>query len=369
MDPLTVAVDVGPLHGHRTGVGQAVAHLLSALESRDDVVTLPYLVSFRARPEPPQRRLPMPGALAARVWARTDRPRVDRWVRPAQVLHGTNYVAPPSRLPTLVSVYDCWFLAHPDEASPAVRRASSILRRAVARGAHVHVSSRATADAARELLGTDRVHVVHLGPIDPPSAVPRPVAGLTGVPFIVAVATLERRKNLPALVRAFGRLAGDDPHLRLVLAGAPGDDSDAVAAATAALPGGHAERVRLVGAVDDGTKSWLVQHAVVLAYPSLDEGFGFPILEAQATGTPVVARDVGSVSEIGGDGVHLVCGPSDDDLATALRAVLADASQRDRLVAAGRENVARFSWHDTAAGIVQLYRHLVEDAGTEGRTG
>jgi glycosyltransferase involved in cell wall biosynthesis len=364
MDSLTVAFDVGPLHGHRTGVGHAVAHLLSALTSRDDVVTLPYLISLRARPRPPQRRLPIPAALATRMWARFDIPRADRWLHPARALHGTNYVTPPSRLPTLVSVYDCWFLAHPDDATPAVRRASSILRRAVARGAHVHVSSRATAAAAGELLGTDRVHIVHLGPVEPPDVERRAVPDLVGTPFILALGTIERRKDLPSLVRAFGHLAGDDRELRLVLAGAPGDDSGRLRDAIATLPSVHAARVHVTGPVDDGTKAWLLDHAAVLAYPSLDEGFGFPILEAQAAGTPVVARDVGSIAEIGGTGVRLVAGTSDEDLAAGLRSTLTDSSLRELLVTAGRDNLARFSWQDTAAGIVRLYRTVVEGTGS-----
>ena len=361
MDPLTVAIDVGPLHGHRTGVGQAVAHLLSALESRDDVATMPFLTSFRARPARGERRLPLPAALAARMWARADVPRVDRWLGPAHVVHGTNYVAPPSRLPTVVSVYDCWSLAHPGDATPAVRRASSVLRRAVGRGAHVHVSSHATARVARELLETDRVHVVHLGPIDPPSAAPRPIAELAGRRFVLALGTLERRKNVPSLVRAFARLAGDDQQLRLVLAGAPGDDSGRVADAIAALPSGPAERVHRTGPVDDAAKAWLLRHAGVLAYPSLDEGFGFPILEAQAAGTPVVAPDVGSIAEVGGAGIDLVSSASDADLAAGLGDVLNGPATRDRLVAAGHANLARFSWEDTAAGIVALYRQIVEE--------
>ncbi len=80
-------------------------------------------------------------------------------------MHGTNYVAPPSRLPTVVSVYDLWFLTNGSESTAAVNRAGAVLRRAVKRGAFVHASSQATAEVARDLLGTDRVEVVHLGPL------------------------------------------------------------------------------------------------------------------------------------------------------------------------------------------------------------
>ena len=163
MDPITVAIDVGPLHGHRTGVGLAVDHLTTALRLRFDVALYPYVVSFRAAGNESEHKLPIPAGLATRLWAHGDRPRADRWLGGADVVHGTNYVAPPSRLPTVVSVYDLWFLANSDGSTAAVNRAGAVLRRAVKRGAFVHVSSQATADAARDLLGTDRVEVVHLG--------------------------------------------------------------------------------------------------------------------------------------------------------------------------------------------------------------
>src|SRR6476659_3216024 len=92
-----IALDVGPLHGHRTGVGVAVAELAAALAVHDGVAVRPYVLSFRSRPAPPTRRLPLPAALAHRLWSRTDGPRVDRWLGDVQVVHGTNYVVPPTR--------------------------------------------------------------------------------------------------------------------------------------------------------------------------------------------------------------------------------------------------------------------------------
>ena len=94
-----------------------------------------------------------------------------------------------------------------------------------------------------------------------------------------------------------------------MLAGADGDDSAAVEQAIDALDCRRPRsRVLRIGAVDDATKHWLLRQAAVLAYPSLDEGFGFPLLEAKLAATPVVASDVGAVAEIGGDGVLLVVG-------------------------------------------------------------
>jgi glycosyltransferase involved in cell wall biosynthesis len=356
MDPVRIALDVGPLHGHRTGIGAAVAALASALGANGDVDLHPYVLSFRSRPAPPSRRLPLPAALAHRLWSHADHPRVDRWLGDAEVVHGTNYVVPPSRLPSLVSVYDCWFLDHPGDAAPAVRRAGEVLRRRVRAGATVHASSKATAERVTDLLGTNRVEVVHLGPLDvvqPPAAAP---VGLDGRPFVLALGTVERRKNVPALVGAFA--AAGVEGARLVIAGAAGDDSPAVDAAVDALAPPARATITRLGQVDAATKAWLLHHARVLAYPSLDEGFGFPLLEAQSIGLPIVATRAGSIPEVAGDGAELVTVGDTDALAGALTLVLVDDDRRAALVTAGRANVARFSWSKTADELAGVYRRL-----------
>jgi glycosyltransferase involved in cell wall biosynthesis len=368
MDPVRLAFDVGPLHGHRTGVGAAVAELHAALADHPGVEVYPYLLSFRTRPQPPARRLPLPAALAHRAWARTDHPRVDRWLSPAQVIHGTNYVVPPSEHPRVVSVYDCWFLANPSLASPTVRRAGDVMRRSVRGGATVHVSSAATADAVGELLDATRVVVVPLAPLPMPAApAERPpgaswAASLEKQPYVLSLGTIERRKNLPALVAAFAAASTELGDATLVVAGAPGDDAAALDEAVATLPTPLRQRVHRPGPVDDDTKAWLLQHAAALAYPSLDEGFGFPILEAQTVGIPVVATSAGSIPEVAGAGAELVALGATDELAAALVRVVGDDARRDALVAAGRANLARFSWSATADALVALYRQLRDRA-------
>jgi glycosyltransferase involved in cell wall biosynthesis len=357
--PLPVAIDVGPLIGRRTGVGVVVDGLVGALGADGRVAMQPYVLSMRSRLEAGGRRLPLPAAAAHRIWSRASHPRVDRWLRPAAVVHGTNYVVPPSRLPRIVTVHDCWFLAHPALATPTVHRAGAVLRRAVAEGAWVHAVSDATAAAARELLGTDRVVTIHNGP-PPALAEPQPPAWadeIGGRPFVLAIGTIERRKNLATLIRAFAEI--DTPGARplLVIAGAGGDDMAAVESAITSVLSPARGAIRLAGPVDDPTKSWLLQHAAVLAYPSLDEGFGFPILEAQAAGAPVVATRAGAIPEVAGDGAALVA-PDVDALARALSEVLTDADTRERLVTAGRANLARFSWTGAADALVELYHRL-----------
>lgn len=361
---LRVAIDVGPTHGRRTGIGNAVAWTVDALADRDDLELRRYVTSARARLRSSEQRLPMPAAVALRLWAHRSAP-MDRWLGEPDLVHGTNYVVPPTRCPRVVSVYDCWFLEHPEDAEPDVLRAAAVLRRSVADGAHVVTSSDATTRRVRELLGTDRVRTVLLGP--PPTDGAEPVTDSpSGLPqldqFILALGTIERRKNLPTLVDAFGRLAREHAAVRLVIAGAAGNDVAAVDRAIARLSPEIAERVVRTGIVDNPTKRWLLTHARALAYPSLDEGFGFPVLEAQQLGTPVVASTAGSIPQIAGAAALLSPARDVEALAANLYWIVDNDEMHAKLVRRGRANVERFSWTSTAAQYHAMYEEIVADA-------
>ena len=358
-----VAIDVGPLVGPRTGVGAAVSHLMAAFEQLAAPPELhPYVLSYRAELPAGTTRLRYPAALAHRLWARVDHPDATRALGRPALVHGTNYVVPPARCPRLVSVYDCWFLRHPEDVHPDVARAAAVLRRSVARGAVVHVSSRASAAEVHELLSPARVEVVHLGaiPADPPPATPPAAVAerIGGRPFVLALGTVERRKNLHRLVDAFGRLHARRPELLLVIAGRDGNGTADVDTEILRLHARTAAAVVRLGQVDDGTKSWLLHHAAVLAYPSLDEGFGFPLLEAMSAGVPVVASTAGSIPEVAGDGALLVDPLDIDELAAAIERVLSDDRLRHELIGAGRARVAEFSWGATAERMAALYASL-----------
>jgi glycosyltransferase involved in cell wall biosynthesis len=371
MTALRVGFDTSPLYGPKTGIGFAVEAVRDALRASHDptseghasadVELVEYVLSLRARPAPPTRRMPIPAALAHRCWALGDHPRVDRWLGDVDVVHGTNYVVPPSRLPRVVSVYDCWFLRHPDSANPAVRLAGRVLRRAVAGGAVVHASSHATAEAVRELMPGAVVHTVHLAalPVPAPPAT-TPIAQLAGCPYVLAIGTLERRKNLPRLVEAFGHLAAQHRDVQLVLAGGDGDDRRAIDAAVDSL-GEHASRVMFTGRVTEDVRSWLLHHATVLAYPSLDEGFGFPLLDAMQAGVPVVASDAGSIPEVAGEAALLCAATDVDTLAANLLLAATSPSVRSDLIAAGTRQLHQFSWQRTAQEMIALYRTAIAE--------
>lgn len=359
---LTVACDTGPLHGPATGIARATGGLLDVL-AHQDIAVMPYVVSYRAQLKDGTRRLALPASLALRTWANLDRPRADRFVRGADLVHGTNYVVPPSSLPRVVSVYDCWALDHPDLVHSDVRLAMSVLKRSIATGAVVHASSQATAARLRTHFPSADIEVIRLGstPLpSPPSAPSVRLVELVGPrPFVLAMGTIEVRKNLPRLVRAFAEanIAG----ISLVIAGGDGNDRPALDSVLADVAPEIRSRVAVTGRVDDGDASWLVHNARVLAYPSLDEGFGFPILEAFSAGVPVVASNAGSIPEVAGNGALLVDSHDTDQLAAALTRAVEDESERDRLVSAGRRQVGTFTWANTAIKMVELYRRVVSD--------
>ncbi len=259
-------------------------------------------------------------------------------------------------------MYDCWFLEQPQSANDDVRRAGEILKRSVAHGAWVHTSSDASTRKAQSFLGTDRVRTVHLGPgeTSPPSKeTPLECRPFAHSKFVVAIGTTEHRKRHPLLVELLPLL---DAEVSLVIAGAHGDDIPQLTNAIEALPSAIRSRVHTLGPIDTQTKAWLLSNASAMASPSLDEGFGFPILEAQLAGLPLVASDVGSIGEVGGDGLILIDVDDAEGFAAALDSAINQSDERQQLIDRGHANVTRFSWQRCADEMVALYREVLESS-------
>jgi alpha-1,3-rhamnosyl/mannosyltransferase len=166
--------------------------------------------------------------------------------------------------------------------------------------------------------------------------------------------TAEPRKDFPGLVAAFDELAGSHPDLELRLAGPPGWGEADLAGAIARAA--HGDRVHRLGWVDD--IHGLLAGATVFVYPSRYEGFGFPPLEAMAAGVPVVATAVGSLPEVLGEAALLVAAGDPTALAGAMEQVLSDDAVRQRLVAAGRERVRRYTWPAAVDALLATYQDL-----------
>jgi glycosyltransferase involved in cell wall biosynthesis len=312
---------------------------------------------------PPERTaaLAWPGRLATRAWVQLRRPRLPaRLTAELDLVHATSAAIPPARgRPLVATIHDVAFRLFP-EAYPASgrdfhERATSI---AVAEAARVLVPSAATARDLADLYGLEpaRVTVTPLG-ADPPAAVdPAPARALLerlGVrgPFLLAVGTLEPRKNLARLVAAFAEAGAELPSHHLVVVGPAGWGD--------ALGGPTPPRVALAGRVSDEVLAGLYATADGLAYPSLHEGFGLPVLEAMARGLPVLTSDRSSLPEVAGDAALLVDPTDVPAIAKGLVELVADSGLRERLAAEGPRRAAAFTWRATAEATWSAYQEAL----------
>lgn len=364
--PLRVNVDGTSLLDHLTGVGRFAHELVEGLASDPDVDLGVFAVSWRGRDRLPTAvpagarvlRRPMPARVARELWKRGDHPTARLLAGPADVVHGPNFVVPPGGgAAEVVTVHDLTAVRYPEMCTADVLEWPGLLRRALRRGAWVHTVSAFVADEVRETFPEvgERVVTVPNGVRPPEVADPAAGRSLAGGPrYVLAVGTVEPRKDLPGLVAAFDQLAETDPEVRLVLAGADGLGAEALASAVGRAH--HRHRVVRLGAVTDAQRAALLRGATVVAYPSRYEGFGLVPLEAMAVGVPVVATSVGAIPEVVGDAAALVAPGDPSALAEALHAALTDDGGRAALVARGRERVGSFTWERSVAGIVALYR-------------
>jgi glycosyltransferase involved in cell wall biosynthesis len=367
---MRVAYDVTSLLDVRTGVGAFAGEVLTRLAATSDIEVVAYSVSWRGRGETIQdllpkgvtvTRRPMAAQPLRQLWRRMDWPPVEWWTGNVDLVHGPNFVVPPANDGTieLATVHDLTCVRFPELCTSDTLQYPDLIRRALRRGAHIHAVSQFVADEVVEVFAVDpdRVHVVPNG-FDPvregEAAAGR--ARVAAEQYILALGTVEPRKDLPLLVEAFDRIAQARDDVWLVVAGQDGWGAEDLTAAISRAH--HGDRVVRTGWVDDRARADLLAGARVFAYPSKYEGFGLAPLEAMAAGTPVVTTRVGALPEVVGDGARLVSSGDAEELGTALDSLLDDSDERVRLVDAGRARASRYSWDACAQGIVNLYRRL-----------
>jgi glycosyltransferase involved in cell wall biosynthesis len=366
---LRVALDGAPLLGDRTGIGRLTEEMLVALAGRGDIDVSTYVISRTGRRDigprvPPGVRVAgsvLPARYVYPLWERGWGPRIERWTGRVDVVHATNYRVPPARAAVVVSLHDLTFVQHPELVDEETRRfGTRLVELGIRRGATVHVISDFVGAEVRAHFGLPPERVVRVYPgvrVEHGSDATAGAALAGTNRYVLAVGTIEPRKNYPALVRAFDAVAATTPDLALVVAGRDGWDRPAFDAAVASAAA--RDRIRTLGYVNESQRADLLAGATVFAYPSLVEGFGFPPLEAMLAGVPVVAARQGTLEEVLGDAA-LLADPGDvDALAGALATAIGDDDVRGRLVTAGTARAGRYTWERTGAGLAELYGRLI----------
>jgi glycosyltransferase involved in cell wall biosynthesis len=287
-----------------------------------------------------------PGNASARWFA-------DGFVPGCDLFHGLNQRMPKSKPKHSVCTFHDLFVMTSDAYSSSEFRArfTDQATQAAERSDLIIAVSAFTAGQVEQLLGVERArirvipHGVHM---------PAPTQAKRE-PIILTVGALQTRKNTARLVAAFEAL--DAPSWRLVIAGPKGFGSDEILARIAGSP--KRELIDLPGFVSDAERARLYQTASVFAFPSLDEGFGIPVLEAMSHGVPVVASRTSSLPEVAGDAGVLVDPLDVAAIAGALQRLVDDAPARGRLAQAGVERARGFTWDAAVAQTWAVYEELL----------
>ncbi len=319
--------------------------------------------------EPPVEvaHLALPRTALYEAWHGLRCPPVQRATGPVDVIHATAHVLPPPSAPLVATVHDLHFLHRPDHFTRHGVRTFERFVALVRRDASIVVcpSHATAADCSAAGIDPGRIRVVPWG-IDVRQVAAGAVEAVRrryGLdrPYVLFVGTHEPRKNLPRLREAFGRLGRSD--VELVLVGPAGWAPRGGEGAAAGVPG----RVRGLGFVGAAERDALYAGAAVVAYPSLREGFGLPVLEALAQGAPVVTSAGTATAEVAGDAAVLVDPTDTAAIAAALASVLDDPALAGRLRLAGPMRAARFAWADTARATLAAYADAVAGARSAGR--
>lgn len=347
------------------GIGLYIAELIKAYEKQaSEDVEFVYLRGPKYFPRK-NKRTKVLNLFIELFWLHVLLPFRLVWER-IDLVHMPSNVAPLySPCPVVVTIHDANFCRFPETYDSGYRRyarfAFSISAR---RAARIVTVSSTSAEDVTTYFGAkpSKISVVYSGiSHDPDAALSR--WDDVEQPYVLFVGALEPHKNVVRLVEAFASFRATEQartqDYRLLIAGPMTRDTQRITSAIALhrLDG----VARLTGALPQAQRDWLYEHASVFAFPSLNEGFGFPPLEAMARGVPVVAAAAGALPEVLGDAA-LYCDPFDtNDIARALSKAACDGPLRTKLERAGRQRVGRFTWENTAAAMLEIYREVLDE--------
>jgi glycosyltransferase involved in cell wall biosynthesis len=369
---MRIGFDTSPLTARRSGIGNYAANLLREIvpllnegdrisglsvgRSAPDYEALGFTLD--------SRHVPIPARVMYRIWGMLNWPSVDGLLGDVDVYHATNFFLPPVRnARRIVSIPDASFAVVPELCSPKIVGPFSASVARFAREADVVLTiSEASKRDIVEQFGADgeKVRVTYPGPgvmlhqeqRDESQEKLEATFGIKG-PFALFVSTLEPRKNIPGLVKAFDRVAEDLPH-SLVLAGQLGWNTGPIVDAINSAQ--HTDRIHRLGFVQDNDLASLYAAADAFVFPSFYEGFGLPVLEAMRAGCPVITTNNSALPEVGGDAAAYVDAHDVEALAETMIRVLSDETEREAMADRGRAQAAQFTWRNCADATLAAYR-------------
>lgn len=372
----TIAIDYTPALRQQAGIGRIVRGQIQALIERNPGYDLRLFAVGRVSDEErkaaplPLAGMPLSERNMVRLWHRLNSP----WPRvnwftggPLDLLHATDFVLPPGDARRkLVTVHDLAFLFYPDAAMPSLHRyLNVVVPRSVQRADHIIADSHNTAMDLQEQwdVPAERISVVQgavdherYHPIENQETITRVRAryGIGDGPFILGLSRLEPRKNFARLIQAYAiaREKANLPH-QLIIGGSKGWLYDSIFATVQDL--GLEAWVRFPGFIDEADLPALYSAAEFFAYPSLYEGFGLPIVEALACGTPALTGDNSCLPEAGGRGAYYVNVLDLNSIAEGLITLATDPELRQRLREQGLVQAAHFTWANSARQLLDAY--------------
>jgi glycosyltransferase involved in cell wall biosynthesis len=371
-----IAIDYTPAIRQQAGIGRIIRGQIHALLARK----LPYdlrlfvvgTVTSEERSAAPQQLFttPISERDMVRIWHRLNvpYPRVEWFTGgPLDLYHATDFVlAPTAAKRSILTVHDLAFHFFPNAAMPSLHHYLNIVvPRSVGRADHIIADSHNTAHDLEEVwhVSPAKISVVqggvdhdHFRPITDPQILAnvRQRYGTGDTPFILAISRIEPRKNFARLIDAFHRARQEAnlPH-RLVIGGRKGWLYDEIFAKVTEL--GLEDVVHFCGFVDEADLPALYSAADFVAYPSLYEGFGLPIIEALACGTPLLTGDNSCLPEAAGPGAIYVNALDVESIAQGIVQLATDDALRARLATDGRAHAAQFTWERSADQLLEAY--------------
>ena len=376
-----IAIDYTAAYEQGAGIGRITREVVAALARLDQETRYRLFVAGATMQDLGQPLAPnfvwKPTRInprwLARIWHRLHLPlHIEQFVGDIDLFHATDFVLPPIRssTKTILTVHDLSFVHVPEAAPPSlINYLNRVVPVSCDHADHIIADSYATRDDLIALYGItpDKITVIWSGVEERFKQITSPetlteVRNKYQIPqatCVLSVGTVQPRKNYSRVVRAIAKLRGQGHDIHLVIAGGKGWMEDELHRTIAETQ--MNTTVHLIGYVDDEDLPALYSLSDCFVAPSLYEGFGIPVIEAMACGTPVVTSNVSSLPEVAGDAAITVAPRNIDDLANAIFSILTDANIANDLVRKGLERAKEFTWERAARQLQSVYADVLAD--------